>query len=96
MKHSDFVIGGTFWCGNRIWQCTDIGTRTIIATRLDSVEVESSGSDRRRTLSHSDAEAEGWFNGPPYAVAEIVFDEYDLEGCSIEPTPDDGLTTVKP
>jgi hypothetical protein len=22
-----------------------------------------------------------WYNGPPYAVAEIVFDEYDLEAC---------------
>ena len=22
-----------------------------------------------------------WFNGPPYAVAEVVFDEYDLDGC---------------
>jgi hypothetical protein len=23
-----------------------------------------------------------WYNGPPYAVAETVFDEYDLEGCT--------------
>ncbi len=22
-----------------------------------------------------------WFNGPPYAVAEVVFDENDMEGC---------------
>jgi hypothetical protein len=22
-----------------------------------------------------------WFNGPPYAVEEIVFDEDDIEGC---------------
>ncbi len=85
MKHSDFVIGGTFYCGNRVWRCTDIGTRTIIAMRFDSVEVERSASDRGRTLSHRDAEAEDWFNGPPYAVEESVFDEYDLEGCSLEP-----------
>ncbi|MFP4070524.1 MAG: hypothetical protein ACLFTB_00600 [Desulfovibrionales bacterium] len=26
---------------------------------------------------------ESWYNGPPYAVAETVFDEYDLEGCSL-------------
>lgn len=25
-----------------------------------------------------------WYNGPPYAVAEVVFDEYDLGGCSLE------------
>ncbi len=22
-----------------------------------------------------------WYNGPPYAVAEQVFDENDIEGC---------------
>ena len=22
-----------------------------------------------------------WYNGPPYAVSEVVFDEYDFEGC---------------
>lgn len=22
-----------------------------------------------------------WFSGPPYAVSETVFDEYDQEGC---------------
>jgi hypothetical protein len=26
-----------------------------------------------------------WYNGPPYAVAEHVFDEYDLEGISPAP-----------
>lgn len=30
---------------------------------------------------HSDDPS--WFNGPPYAVAEIVFDEDDLEGCEL-------------
>ncbi len=30
-----------------------------------------------------------WYNGPPYAVAETVFDEYDLEGCKpIENDPE--------
>jgi hypothetical protein len=27
-----------------------------------------------------------WYNGPPYAVMETVFDEYDFEGC--EPAPE--------
>ena len=26
-----------------------------------------------------------WYNGPPYAVAESVFDEYDQEGCEAQP-----------
>lgn len=24
--------------------------------------------------------------GPPYSVAEYVFDEYDVRGCSLDPT----------
>jgi len=30
-------------------------------------------------LDHEDDPS--WYNGPPYAVAEMVFDENDLEGC---------------
>jgi hypothetical protein len=26
---------------------------------------------------------ESWFAGPPYAVAEEVFDEYSIEACSL-------------
>lgn len=25
------------------------------------------------------------YNGPPYSIPESVFDEYDLEGCSLDP-----------
>ena len=34
------------------------------------------------TLDQTD---ESWYNGPPYAVAETVFDEYDFGGCSLDP-----------
>jgi hypothetical protein len=27
------------------------------------------------------ADDPSWLNGPPYAVAELVFDENDLAGC---------------
>lgn len=83
MQHDEFRLGGTFRCGGRTWRCTDIGTRTIVAIRLD--DVGSDMPERHRTLSRAEAEAEGWFNGPPYAVAESVFDEYDMEDCSPEP-----------
>ena len=33
-------------------------------------------------LEHDDDPS--WYNGPPYAVAESVFDEYDMEGCALE------------
>jgi hypothetical protein len=35
-------------------------------------------------IGGAEAEAQGWLNGPPYAVAESVFDEDDFEGCSME------------
>ena len=37
-------------------------------------------------LDHNDDPS--WCNGPPYAVAEIVFDEHDMEGCTLEPQPE--------
>ncbi len=85
MRHDEFEIGATFWCGGNLWRCTDIGTRVIVAIRLDRVEVGSTSPEFRRTLGYAEADAEGWFNGPPYAVGESVFDEYDMDGCSLEP-----------
>ena len=35
-------------------------------------------------LDHDDDPS--WYSGPPYAVVETVFDEYDFEGC--EPAPE--------
>ena len=57
----------------------------ITAIRIDRVAVKSTAADGDRILSREEAEADGWFNGPPYAVAESVFDEYDVEGCTVEP-----------
>lgn len=34
----------------------------------------------------SDQDDTSWFNGPPYAVVEMVFDENDLGGCWVEET----------
>ena len=65
MEHADFSIGGTFWCSGRQWRCTDIGTRAIVAIRIDSVAVDSTDPARRRTLSRAEADVGGWFNGPP-------------------------------
>jgi hypothetical protein len=67
MDRSDFKIGSTFWCADKAWRCSDMGSRVIVAFRLD----------------HEDDPS--WYNGPPYAVAEVVFDEYDIEDCTAEP-----------
>lgn len=67
VKHSKFKIGMEFMTGAGRWRCTDVGTRTIAAIRLD--------------LDHDPS----WYNGPPYAIAESLFDEYGMEDC--DPSP---------
>lgn len=83
MTLDDFHIGLEFICGNARFRCTDKGTRTICAIRVDRTEV---GGDTRprgnRVLTKREAMAENWFSGPPYGVAESSFDEYDQEGCT--------------
>ena len=64
MRHSDFYIGLEFNTATGRWRCTDVGTRVVVAIRLDTRD-------------------SSWFNGPPYAVSESVFDEYDVVGCSL-------------
>jgi hypothetical protein len=80
MRHADFKIGTEFFTGAGRWRCTDVGTRVITAIRIaefvtapatESIpaRIELIPEDRRNLL------------GPPYSVAECVFDEYDLPGC---------------
>jgi len=80
MKHSDFKIGREFLTETGRWRCTDVGTRTIAAIKLDHDHDPS------------------WYNGPPYAVLESVFDEYDIEGLSPAPKrrtyDDSGRSTI--
>jgi hypothetical protein len=83
MKHGEFKIGMEFRIGGGLWRVTDIGTRTVIAIRIDRVEIEGGtpGPVALNTLDRMTAEAEGWFEGPPYAVVETVLDENDIEDC---------------
>ena len=80
MKHADFTLGCEFWCNKRRWRCTDIGTRVIVAIRLDQVEIGGGGPGG--SITYEEALAEGWFNGPPYPVAEIAFDEEAIEAST--------------
>jgi hypothetical protein len=36
MEHTDFRIGLEFYMGGAKWRCTDVGTRTIVAIKLDA------------------------------------------------------------
>jgi hypothetical protein len=65
MEHNAFRIGDRFWTATGEWQCTDVGTRTIVAVKIDPNVIADPS----------------WLNGPPYALAEHAFDEYDLEVC---------------
>jgi hypothetical protein len=68
MEHSDFKIGTEFMTATGRWRCTDVGTRTVAAIRLNH-----------------DGDP-FWYSGPPYPVAEHVFDEDDIIGC--DPAPE--------
>jgi len=96
MQHGEFRIGDTFWCGGQRWRCTDIGTRTIVAIGIERVEVDSNVPGLRRTLDHAEAEASGWFSGPPYAVLEHVFDEDSIVACSLVPDDDSAESAELP
>ena len=87
MDHSEFRIGLEFWCSDRQWRCTDVESRVVVAIRVDATNIASHDGEvtSTRRLTRTEAEEAGWFNGPPYGVAESVFDEDDLDGCSIDP-----------
>ena len=82
-------MGEMFWCGGRRWRCTDIGTRVVVAISLEPHEVVQLNTSRpvgdplREERFMSDDPS--WLNGPPYAIVEGVFDEYDQPGCSVAP-----------
>jgi hypothetical protein len=88
MQHSDFSIGLEFWCGEKRWRCTDVGTRVIVAiclepremVRLERDPLDKSKSKETRFTSDDPRD----LNGPPFGVAENVFDEYDIEGCTLK------------
>jgi hypothetical protein len=78
MKHSEFVIGQAFTTGHGLWRCTDVGTRTVIAVRIDAAEVVSVLGGRETQSTVDPRRDPSRLNGLPYALAEIVFDEYDF------------------
>ena len=95
MTHDQFCIGLEFWCGTKRWRCTDVGSRVNVAISLEPHEVVQIervaghlGQARERRFMTDDPT---WLNGPPFAVAEHVFDEYCVDACSL--APDAGAQT---
>ncbi len=88
MTLDEIRIGGEFWCSGRRWRCTDVGTRVVVAIRVyeATMAISKDGVVTTRAMSGEEAEAIGWFEGPPYGVVETVFDEDDLGICSLTRT----------
>jgi hypothetical protein len=83
MQHADFQIGTEFFTATGKWRCTDVGTRVIVAISLElrtMIRVRRSESGERIEEGFLSDDPRD-FAGPPYMVAEHVFDEYDIEGC---------------
>lgn len=68
MNHKDFRIGLEFLCGNFC------GANRYRCTDIGSRVVVA-------VCLSSHPEDPSWYNGPPYAVAEFVFDENDIPAC---------------
>ena len=88
MQHSEFSMGLEFWCGGKRWRCTDVGTRVVVAICLESrdmvrIAVDPKDKTQRIQTSYLSTDPRD-LNGPPYGVVECVFDEYDIEACSLE------------
>ena len=88
MNYRDVSIGTEFWCGNKRWRCTDVGTRVVTAICLeprDMVRSEIDPKDNTKRIQTRYVSTDPRdLNGPPYGVAESVFDEYDIEACNVE------------
>jgi hypothetical protein len=90
--HSDLSIGVFFSCGGELWRCTDVGARTVIATQWTNVYLRKTSAVSGREyalLGPFDLrrEEQDWTRGPPYLLAEEVFDENDLGGMELVADP---------
>lgn len=94
MNHSEFAIGQAFTAGHGLWRCTDIGTRTIIAIGIDAAEVVAVLGGRETQSVVDPRRDPSWLNGPPYALAETVFDKYDF--ATLQPVAERDPTGWKP
>lgn len=83
MMHCEFRIGCEFYTSTGKWLCTDVGNRVVIAISLETrklvrMQRNESGEVIRESIASNDPQD---LVGPPYMVAEHVFDEYSLKGC---------------
>lgn len=80
-------MGQEFHCAGKRWRCTDVGSRVVVAICLEppDVVVTEGGEPGATRLGRHVTDDPSWFNGPPFAVAEEVFDEHAIAACSLDP-----------
>lgn len=97
MHHSEFQIGLEFYYGRWRWRVTDVGTRTVVAIKLDGFttsrhELVTTTDDKGNpvtrveevatvALTRWEAQQGGYFNGPIYGVVEHLFVEEEQRTC---------------
>lgn len=69
MKKDLFKIGESFWTGSGEWVCTDIGIRVIVAVKKSEID------DWYTSQAFFPRQID------PVLFNEIVFNEYDQDGC---------------
>ena len=79
MNHKDFRIGNYFYMDRNKYLCTDIGKRTICAVRADYANITTSKNGKTKTKRCKLTRKT--IGGPPYWLAELVINEYDMEVC---------------
>lgn len=80
---SDFKVGGEFRHDNKIWKCTDVGSRVVVAICTSEVwqtrtQANTFKKEEVKVVNPSPA----WFKGPPYSAKEVVFAEHLLSECT--------------
>jgi hypothetical protein len=84
MKLNEFGVGLEFWCAGKRWRCTDVGSRVVVAICLEPHEIvrlTAGAGTSSGALERGVTNDRNWFNGPPFAIEESVFDEHDLPAC---------------
>lgn len=90
MRINQFKIGKPFWMRGKQYRCTDIGSRAVAAICIHPIVITTTSMDyktkkikkKSTTLTDKD-KIKSWQSGPPYALAEIVINEQDMEVCTL-------------
>lgn len=87
MRLEQFKIGLEFLMSGNKYRCTDVGTRTIAAIRIDpdtSIDQVTYRNGYKEVIRTKIGNDTSWYDGPPYAIPEVVIDENDMNGCELK------------